>query len=111
MSDLVTRYYTVAAADGLTQEVYFNNLHKYQSVEFVIDWDSLNATDGNIKLEEKHGTSNYVDIPTLSADMDSATDTVALQHRDFGGGDVRVSVDFGTANAGTVYINFIGKTR
>ena len=109
--DTYTRSITVNVADDATPEIYFRNLAGYQSGQVGLDWTGLGALLGTAKLEERTGAGNFVDIPTLAVNLDSAADTVALQHRDFGGKDIRVSIDFKAAGAGSLTATLIAKTR
>lgn len=110
MSTKYTKTVTLSAADG-SVNVVFRNLYKYDSVKVSVSWTGLDAVDGTMKLQEDDGNSGFVDIPTLSETLAAASGNVAFQHRDFGGGQVRLVYDVGTATAGSLTVFLTAKIQ
>jgi len=93
-------------------EITSDNLGEYNAISVQLAWAGVDQVDGSIKVAQRNHTGfPYVDIPTLTGNIDSAASSVILESSEFCGKDIKIVIDKGTATSGTYSLVVLAKNK
>ena len=100
-----TQSLTVYLMDGDTSYTFNTSAEYYYDFQFV--WDTLDQTDGSVKVQISNDGTNYLDYPNMDSllfDAASGSGIIRDTYKGLAGRKIRLNVDSGTCSDGTLKI-------
>jgi hypothetical protein len=90
-----------------------NDLSQYKSVSVQIEFKDLTGTlNGVIKLQQRNDENlSFVDIPTLTDDLDSASGSIILSNAEFLSNELAINIVKTGLTGGSIRAVLVAKTK